>query len=102
METIHGKKFRGSTGCPTAVYWESIEIIFSTKNPRAKLPTERYDNGGSINGNMARSARKRLLADIQADEIDSVIVCKTHRLSYILMSRIYILAKGVDRIAFSC
>ena len=42
---------------------------------------QRYDDGGFSGGNMDRPALKRLLADIDAGEIDCVVVYKIDRLS---------------------
>ncbi len=42
---------------------------------------KRYDDGGFSGGNMDRPALKRLLADIDAGEIDCVVVYKIDRLS---------------------
>jgi site-specific DNA recombinase len=36
----------------------------------------RYDDGGFTGGNMDRPALKRLLADIEADKVDCVVVYK--------------------------
>lgn len=47
--------------------------------------TERYDDGGFSGGNMERPALKRLLADIQAGKVDSVVVYKVDRLSRSLL-----------------
>jgi site-specific DNA recombinase len=46
---------------------------------------ERYDDGGYTGGNMDRPALGRLLAAIQAGQIDSVIVNKVDRLSRSLL-----------------
>ncbi len=46
---------------------------------------ERYDDGGFTGGNMERPALKRLLADIEAGEIDCVVVYKVDRLSRSLL-----------------
>jgi site-specific DNA recombinase len=46
---------------------------------------ERYDDGGFSGGNMDRPALQRLLADIEADKIDAVIVYKVDRLSRSLL-----------------
>ena len=46
---------------------------------------DRYDDGGFTGGNMERPALKRLLADIEAGKIDSVIVYKVDRLSRSLL-----------------
>ena len=48
------------------------------------LPT-RYDDGGFTGGNMQRPAVQRLLADIEARNIDCVIVYKVDRLSRSLL-----------------
>ncbi|RLB82655.1 MAG: recombinase family protein, partial [Deltaproteobacteria bacterium] len=47
--------------------------------------TDRYDDGGFTGGNMKRPALKRLLADIEAGEIDCVVVYKVDRLSRSLL-----------------
>ncbi|MCK6458007.1 MAG: recombinase family protein, partial [Phycisphaerae bacterium] len=46
---------------------------------------ERYDDGGFTGGNMDRPALQRLLTDIDAGEIDCVVVYKVDRLSRSLM-----------------
>ena len=48
------------------------------------LPT-RYDDGGFTGGNMDRPALQRLLADIEAGKIDSIVVYKVDRLSRSLL-----------------
>jgi site-specific DNA recombinase len=48
------------------------------------LPT-RYDDGGFTGGNMDRPALTRLLADVEAGKIDSVITYKVDRLSRSLL-----------------
>jgi DNA invertase Pin-like site-specific DNA recombinase len=50
----------------------------------ALLP-QRYDDGGFTGGNMDRPALQRLLADIQAGQIDCVVVYKLDRLSRSLL-----------------
>src|SRR5205823_10014673 len=45
----------------------------------ACLP-ERYDDGGFTGGNMERPALKRLIADLEAGQVDCVLVYKVHRL----------------------
>jgi DNA invertase Pin-like site-specific DNA recombinase len=45
------------------------------------LAADRYDDGGFSGGNMERPALKRLLADVQAGEIDVIVVYKIDRLS---------------------
>ena len=44
-----------------------------------------YDDGGFTGGNMERPALQRLLADIQAGEVDCVVVYKVDRLSRSLL-----------------
>ncbi len=46
----------------------------------ACLPT-RYDDGGFTGGNMDRPALQRLMADIEAGKVDSIVVYKVDRLS---------------------
>jgi site-specific DNA recombinase len=46
---------------------------------------EHYDDGGFTGGNMERPALQRLLADIEADKIDCVVVYKIDRLSRSLL-----------------
>jgi site-specific DNA recombinase len=46
---------------------------------------DRYDDGGFTGGNLDRPALKRLLADIEADRIDCVVVYKIDRLSRSLL-----------------
>ena len=46
---------------------------------------DRYDDGGFTGGNMERPALKRLFADIEAGNIDCVVVYKVDRLSRSLL-----------------
>ena len=46
---------------------------------------ERYDDGGYTGGNMDRPALKRLLADIEAGQVDAIIVYKLDRFSRSLL-----------------
>jgi site-specific DNA recombinase len=46
---------------------------------------DRYDDGGFTGGNMERPALRRLLADIEAGRVDSVVVYKVDRLSRSLL-----------------
>jgi site-specific DNA recombinase len=46
---------------------------------------DRYDDGGFTGGNMDRPALRRLLADIESDKIDAVLVYKVDRLSRSLL-----------------
>ena len=45
----------------------------------------RYDDGGFTGGNLDRPALKRLMADIEAGKVDSVVVYKVDRLSRSLL-----------------
>src|SRR5215472_1867099 len=49
------------------------------------LLPQRYDDGGFTGGHMDRPALQRLLADIQAGQVDAVIVYKVDRLSRSLL-----------------
>ena len=49
------------------------------------LVPDRYDDGGFSGGTLERPALKRLLADIEAGEVDVVVVYKIDRLSRSLM-----------------
>ena len=42
---------------------------------------DRYDDGGYTGGNMDRPALQRLMADIEAGKVDSIVVYKVDRLS---------------------
>ena len=65
---------------------ESAEAyILSHKHEGWVCLPERYDDGGFTGGNMERPALKRLLADIEAGEIDCVVVYKVDRLSRSLL-----------------
>ncbi len=65
---------------------ESAEAyILSHKHEGWVCLPERYDDGGFTGGNMERPALKRLLADIEAGEIDCVVACKADRLSRSLL-----------------
>jgi len=46
---------------------------------------DRYDDGGYTGGNMERPAFKRLMADVEAGLVDSVVVYKVDRLSRSLL-----------------
>jgi len=52
---------------------------------------ERYDDGGFTGGSMERPALKRLLADIEAGNIDCVVVYKVDRLSRSLLDFAHIM-----------
>jgi site-specific DNA recombinase len=49
------------------------------------LVPDRYDDGGYSGGNLERPALKRLMADIEARRIDTVVVYKIDRLTRALM-----------------
>jgi DNA invertase Pin-like site-specific DNA recombinase len=49
------------------------------------LVADHYDDGGFSGGTLERPALKRLLADIQADKIDCVVVYNIDRLTRALM-----------------
>ncbi len=59
--------------------------IASQKNEGWVVLPGRYDDGGYTGGNIERPALLRLLADIDADTIDCVVVYKVDRLSRSLM-----------------
>lgn len=65
---------------------ESAEayIVSQRHEGWSRLP-ERYDDGGFTGGNMERPALQRLFADIEAGEIDCVVVYKVDRLSRSLL-----------------
>ncbi len=46
---------------------------------------DRYDDGGYTGGNMERPALKRLMADIEAGQVDCVVVYKVDRMSRSLL-----------------
>src|SRR5712692_785761 len=50
-----------------------------------EILADRYDDGGFTGGNMDRPALQRLLADIEADKVDRVVVYKIDRLSRSLL-----------------
>ncbi len=65
---------------------ESAEAyVASQKNEGWVCLPDRYDDGGFTGGNTERPAFKRLMADIEAGGIDSVVVYKVDRLSRSLM-----------------
>jgi DNA invertase Pin-like site-specific DNA recombinase len=55
--------------------------IKSQKHEGWKLLATRYDDGGHSGGTMERPALRRLLADIAANRIDTVVVYKVDRLT---------------------
>ena len=59
--------------------------VASQKHEGWELVAKTYDDGGFTGSNMERPALRRLLADIEAGEIDCVIVYKVDRLSRSLL-----------------
>jgi len=59
--------------------------IASQREQRWTLVGDRYDDGGFTGGNMDRPALKQLLHDIEAGQIDCVVVYKVDRLSRSLL-----------------
>ncbi len=59
--------------------------IASQKHENWVALPDRYDDGGFTGGNMERPALKRLLGDIEAGRVDSVITYKVDRLSRSLL-----------------
>ena len=65
---------------------ESAEAYIASQRQEGWLCLrQRYDDGGYTGGNMQRPALKRLLADIEAGQVDCVIVYKVDRLSRSLL-----------------
>ena len=60
-------------------------FIASQKSEGWVCLPDRYDDGGYTGGNMERPALKRLMADIEAGQIDCVVVYKVDRLSRSLL-----------------
>src|SRR5438105_6949450 len=63
----------------------SEAYIASQKNEGWTCLPAHYDDGGFTGGNMDRPALKRLLADIQAGQIDAIVVYKLDRFSRSLL-----------------
>jgi site-specific DNA recombinase len=63
----------------------ALAYIQSQRHEGWKCVPIRYDDGGFTGGNMERPALKRLLADVEAGKIDSVITYKVDRLSRSLL-----------------
>ena len=59
--------------------------IASQKGEGWTCQPDRYDDGGYTGGNMDRPAFKRLMADIEAGEVDCVVVYKVDRMSRSLL-----------------
>ncbi|MDX9788024.1 MAG: recombinase family protein, partial [Desulfobacterales bacterium] len=65
---------------------ESAEAYIASQRHEGWLCiADRYDDGGFTGGNMERPALKRLFADIEAGDIDCVVVYKVDRLSRSLL-----------------
>jgi site-specific DNA recombinase len=65
---------------------ESAEAYIKSQNAEGWIAVPvRYDDGGFTGGNMDRPALKRLLADIEAGQIDLVVAYKVDRLSRSLL-----------------
>src|SRR5713226_5367556 len=62
-----------------------LAYIQSQRHEGWKCLPQRYDDGGFTGGNMDRPALKRLLADIEAGQIDCVVAYKLDRLSRSLL-----------------
>src|SRR5438309_3060953 len=63
----------------------SQAYIASQKNEGWTCLSTRYDDGGFTGGNMDRPALKRLLADIEAGQVDAIVVYKLDRFSRSLL-----------------
>src|SRR5947208_6563973 len=63
----------------------SQAYIASQKNEGWTCLEARYDDGGFTGGNMDRPALKRLLADIEAGQVDAIVVYKLDRFSRSLL-----------------
>jgi site-specific DNA recombinase len=59
--------------------------IASQKHEGWRCLPQRYDDGGFTGGNMERPGVKRLMADIEAHQVDCVVVYKVDRLSRSLL-----------------
>src|SRR5271166_6390592 len=65
---------------------ESAEAYIKSQSAEGWIClADRYDDGGFTGGNMDRPALKRLLADIEAGQIDLVVAYKVDRLSRSLL-----------------
>jgi site-specific DNA recombinase len=62
-----------------------LAYIQSQRHEGWKCLPQRYDDGGFTGGNMDRPALKRLLADVEAGQIDCVVAYKLDRLSRSLL-----------------
>jgi DNA invertase Pin-like site-specific DNA recombinase len=64
-----------------AQYEACAAYISSQRHEGWTLIKERYDDGGYSGGNMDRPAFRRLLADVQAGKVDTIVVYKVDRLT---------------------
>ena len=65
---------------------ESAEAFIASQRGQGwQVQPELYDDGGYTGGNMERPALKRLLQNVEAGEIDCVVVYKVDRLSRSLL-----------------
>src|SRR5438552_11982474 len=62
-----------------------LAYIQSQRHEGWRCLPARYDDGGFTGGNMDRPALKRLLADVEAGQIDCVVIYKLDRLSRSLL-----------------
>ncbi|MEO5351565.1 MAG: recombinase family protein, partial [Magnetococcus sp. YQC-3] len=68
-----------------AQYEACASYIASQKTEGWLALPDRYDDGGFSGGNIERPALRRLMADIEANRIDCVVVYKIDRLTRSLM-----------------
>ena len=61
--------------------------VMSQRHEGWTLVSDLYDDGGFSGGSMDRPGLKRLLADIEAGKVDTIIVYKVDRLTRIGVSR---------------
>jgi DNA invertase Pin-like site-specific DNA recombinase len=65
---------------------EACEAYVASQKAEGWVPVkDRYDDGGFSGGNLERPALQRLLADIEREQVDVVVVYKIDRLSRSLM-----------------
>ena len=65
---------------------DACEAYVASQRHEGWLPIgDHYDDGGFSGGSLDRPALRRLLADIEADRIDVIVVYKIDRLSRSLM-----------------
>ncbi|MGH9661729.1 MAG: recombinase family protein, partial [Bryobacteraceae bacterium] len=60
-------------------------FILSQRSEGWQLRPDRYDDGGYTGGDMERPALKRLVAAVQAQQVDCIVVYKVDRLSRSLL-----------------